>query len=162
MELANKAQVLEALIKSLNSSLSQVTASAEEIRRDATHAEARPENDKDTRALEQSYLARGQAMRAEAMVEQLQILRGLDISPMREGEPIRSGALIALEDENATRQLFMAPFGGGVTLSIGTMAVQVITPVSALGRALLGRVAGDDVEVRAPTGMREYTVIDVR
>lgn len=162
MELAKKPQVLDALIKSLNASLSQVTASAEEIRRDATHAEARPENDKDTRALEQTYLARGQAMRAEAMVEQLQILRGLDIAPLRDGEPIRSGALIALEDENATRQLFMAPFGGGITLHVEGVAVQVITPVSALGRALLGRVAGDDVEVRAPTGAREYTVLEVR
>ena len=28
----------------------------------ATHEEAKPENDKDTRALEQSYLARGQAL----------------------------------------------------------------------------------------------------
>ena len=101
-------------------------------------------------------------MRAEAMVEQLQVLRGLDLSPMRAGEPIRSGALIALEDEHTTRQLFMAPFGGGVTLSVGGVAVQVITPVSALGRALLGRLAGDDVEVRAPTGAREYTVLDVR
>jgi len=29
----------------------------------ATHEENKPENDKDTRALEQSYLARGQAQR---------------------------------------------------------------------------------------------------
>ncbi|HQP37789.1 MAG TPA: hypothetical protein PLI95_21545, partial [Polyangiaceae bacterium] len=31
----------------------------------ATHEEAKPENDKDTRALEQSYLARGQARRVD-------------------------------------------------------------------------------------------------
>lgn len=161
MELVNKAKVLQALIESVSAAASQVAANAEEVRRDATHAEARPENDKDTRALEQTYLARGQAMRAEAIVEQLQVLRSLDVSPLRVGEPIRSGAVIALQDENATRQLFMAPFGGGAQLKVDGIAVQVITPVSALGRALLGRFAGDDVEVRAPTGAREYTIVAV-
>ena len=34
----------------------------------ATHEEAKPENDKDTRALEQSYLARGQAARIDELL----------------------------------------------------------------------------------------------
>jgi len=36
-------------------------------REGATHEEAKPENDKDTRALEQSYLARGEALRIEEL-----------------------------------------------------------------------------------------------
>ena len=44
----------------------------------ATHSEARPENDKDTRGLELSYLARGQAQR----VAELQIVLGA-VSEMR-------------------------------------------------------------------------------
>jgi transcription elongation GreA/GreB family factor len=162
MELPDKAQVLEALIQHVTSSVAHAVHNAEEIRKDATHAEARPENDKDTRALEQTYLARGQAMRAEAMVEQLSLLRTLNVAPLREGEPIRSGALVALEDDAGERLLFMAPFGGGAQLAVGRHSIQVVTPVSAMGRALLGKREGDDIEVRVPTGARDYTVIAVR
>lgn len=162
MELPEKAQVLEALIQHVTSSLAHVAQHAEEIRRDATHSEARPENDKDTRALEQTYLARGQAMRAEAMIEQLALLRSLDVSRLREDEPIRSGALVALEDDGGERLLFMAPFGGGAQLTVGRHSIQVVTPVSAMGRALLGKREGDDIEVRVPTGARDYTVSAVR
>jgi hypothetical protein len=162
MELPDKRQVLDALIQSLTASLAHVAQSAEDIRKDATHSEARPENDKDTRALEQTYLARGQAIRAEAMVEQLHILRSLDLSLLSADQPIRAGALIGLEDESATRCLFMAPFGGGAQLVVDGTSVQVITPTSGMGGALLGKREGDDIEVRLPSGPRDYTIVAVR
>src|SRR5271163_799711 len=43
----------------------------------ATHEEAKPENDKDTRALEQSYLARGQAARIQELREGLTAVEAL-------------------------------------------------------------------------------------
>src|SRR6201995_5621248 len=75
----------------------------------ATHEEAKPENDKDTRALEQTYLARGQAMRAEALVEQIQFLRSIDLAPRP--KTVIAGALVALADDDGTRCLFFAPHG---------------------------------------------------
>jgi hypothetical protein len=43
----------------------------------ATHEEAKPENDKDTRALEQSYLARGEAARVEELRASLAEVRAM-------------------------------------------------------------------------------------
>jgi transcription elongation GreA/GreB family factor len=160
--LPNKKQVLDALIEALSRTLHHTVHAAEEVRRDATHEEARPENDKDTRALEQTYLARGQAMRAEAMVEQLQSLRTLSVRPLPSDAAISAGALIELEDEAAARRyVFLAPCGGGEVLRVDGLEVLVVTPVSAMGRALLGKQVGDEFELRVHRATRDYVITAV-
>jgi transcription elongation GreA/GreB family factor len=161
MEFPDKRRVLEKLIESLSATLAHVTNAAEEIRKDATHEEAKPENDKDTRALEQSYLARGQALRAESMVEQLQLLRTFDLPKLRPDDVIQGGALIALEEGDSTRCVFLAPYGGGTGLEVDGKLVTVVTPVSALGRALLGRHVGDDIDVKVRNTIRSYSVVKI-
>jgi hypothetical protein len=59
---------------------------------------------------------------------------------------VRAGALVAAEDDDGvTVCFFLAPEGGGTKLSGG---VQVVTPASPLGAALLGKRAGDEVELK--------------
>jgi hypothetical protein len=158
MDFPDKRRVLDKLIEAMTATLTHMAHAAEEVRRDATHEEAKPENDKDTRALEQSYLARGQAIRAESLVEELKVLTGMTLPKFGEDAPIRSGALIALEDDAATRCVFLAPYGGGTAFEVDGKLVTVVTPVSALGRALLGRRVGDEIEVKVRTHTRAYTV----
>ena len=162
MKFPSKREVLNALIDALSDVVHATTTAAEDVRRSAIHEEARPENDKDTRALEQTYLARGQAMRAEVMVEQVQLLRSM-LSDNLSSSIIAAGSLIELEDEaGATRCLFLAPYGGGQSLSVGGVTIVVVTPSSALGRALLGKQEGDDFALRTRDSSREYTILTVR
>lgn len=158
MKFPDKRRVMERLIERLSATQTQMAGLAEGVRRDATHEEAKPENDKDTRALEQTYLARGQAMRAEALVEEIGLLRSLDLGPLPSTSPIVAGALVALADDDATRCLFFAPHGGGYEFEVDGVNVTVVTPVSALGRALLGRQAGDEIELRVKGSVRFYEV----
>jgi hypothetical protein len=58
-----KAQLKAELVTILEGTLAGLERAHADARAGATHEEAKPENDKDTRALEQSYLARGQAIR---------------------------------------------------------------------------------------------------
>ncbi len=111
----------------------------------ATHEEAKPENDKDTRALEQSYLARGEAMRVEELRQALADVRAMSLRTLGEGEAATLGALVSAEEDAARLLLWIAPAGGGARLEEGR--VQVVTPKSPLGRALLGRRAGDELEI---------------
>ena len=133
----------------------------------ATHAEAKPENDKDTRALEASYLAAGQASRVGALENALKLLVGVELKDIGKTTPICATAVITLEDgDGAHSMFFMSPHGGGVRLDLelegGTRAsVQVVTPQSPLGKALLGRLHGDVIELRGKSGLREMTIIDV-
>jgi transcription elongation GreA/GreB family factor len=124
----------------------------------ATHEEARPENDKDTRALEQSYLARGEALRVEELRQGLAAVQAMATRRFDDGERISVGALVVTEQQGSS-VLLLAPFGGGTRLAGG--AVQVVTPQSPLGRALLGKRAGDDCEVVVAGRTREISVLTV-
>jgi transcription elongation GreA/GreB family factor len=133
----------------------------------ATHEEAKPENDKDTRALEASYLAAGQAERVRTLEVARKLLAQMEVKTLDPTSPICASAVITLEDENEKRTMFfMAPHGGGVRLDLedadtSRTMVQVVTPQSPLGAALLGRKQGDSFELRGKGGLREMTIIDV-
>jgi transcription elongation GreA/GreB family factor len=126
----------------------------------ATHEEAKPENDKDTRALEQSYLARGEALRVEELRQGLLAVRSMPTRAFGHDEPAAVGALVVTEQDRATTVLLLAPFGGGTRLAGG--AVQVVTPQSPLGRALLGKRAGDDCEIALAGRTRDVSVSEVK
>ena len=148
---ALKAELLGVLVKTLQT----LEAAHADARAGATHEQAKPENDKDTRALEQSYLARGQAMRIEALKAGIAALGTMSLA---EGEVGRLGALIGAEEDDEPVQFFLAPEGGGTKLKDG---VQVVTPASPLGRALLGKRAGDEVELKLAGKTRVLSVLSV-
>jgi len=124
----------------------------------ATHEEAKPENDKDTRALEQSYLARGQAARIDELRASIARVSALSLRDFEE-QRVASGALVTLEEDGEESMLLLVPGGVGALLAGG--AVQVVTPPSPLGRALLGKQAGDDVEVVVARKTRTMRVVQV-
>jgi transcription elongation GreA/GreB family factor len=147
-----------ALVAGLASHLAAALATAQRAHAAAiegsTHAEARAENSKDTRGLEQSYLARGQAVRVgelEAAVAEVARFAPRVFAPTA---AIALGAVVTLDEGGETSQIFLAPHGGGAMLG----EVQVVTPASPLGRALLGKRAGDDVDVALPGRTRSLTV----
>jgi len=128
-------------------------------REGATHDEAKPENDKDTRALEQSYLARGEAARVEQLRAALTEVRAMKLRGFGETEPAALGALVTLEERGEELVLWLAPHGGGTRLAGGR--VQVVTPQSPLGRAVLGKRAGEEVTVTLAGRVRELSITRV-
>lgn len=129
----------------------------------ATHAEAKPENDKDTRALEASYLAAGQAERVRELELAAKLLAGVELKDIGEATPICASAVITLENDDGARNVFfMSPHGGGVKLELDGVSIQVVTPQSPLGKALLGRLLGDVIELRGKANrLREMSIVDV-
>src|SRR5258706_10545131 len=147
IRLPPKQSLRDELVGYLEASLKTLERAHQASREAATHAEAKPENDKDTRALEQSYLARGQAMRVEELLSQRELLRFLPLPAYGDGDPLGAGALISLESsDHGARCLFLVPHGGGIELSVAGCTVQVITPQSALGAVVLGRTLGDELQ----------------
>ncbi len=157
----SKQALKDELERVLATALETLERTHQAAREGATHEEAKPENDKDTRALEQSYLARGQAMRIEELRTGLADVQALPVRTFGEGQPAALGALVAAEegDEERLLLLFLAPHGGGTLLAEG--AVSVITPGSPLGRAVLGKRAGDECNVRIAGRVRELRVARV-
>ena len=125
----------------------------------ATHDEAKPENDKDTRALELTYLARGEALRIEELRVAVAEVQAMAVGDVGEGEPVRLGALVATEEGGVAALFWLAPYGGGSRLDGG--AVQVLTPKAPLGQALLGKRAGDECEALLAGRRRSLTIVSV-
>lgn len=144
----------------LTAALGALERAHKATREGATHEQAKPENDKDTRALEQSYLARGQAMRVEELTTSVAEVQAMPVRDFVPSDPVALGALVAVEEDGTRRLFLMAPQGGGAALAEGR--VQVITPRSPVGRALLGKRAGDDCTLEVGGKVRELEVLSVR
>lgn len=155
----NKESLRTELLTRLEADLAALEQAQQATVAGATHAEARAENDKDTRALEQTYLARGQAMRVEETRDAVARVRAMPLKPFAAGTPISLGALVTAEDDDGTYRYFMAPAGGGVKLAQAT--VQVVTPASPLGAALVGKPAGDEAEVKLAGKLRTLSIVTV-
>ena len=120
----------------------------------ATHSEARAENPKDTRGLEQSYLARGQAQRVAELAAAVAAVDALALRAFATADPVAMSALVTVAEDGKRSRWFVAPAGGGNKLAGG---VTVVTPDSPLGQALLGKRAGDELEL----GRRVIEIIAV-
>jgi transcription elongation GreA/GreB family factor len=155
----SKEALKEELCALLKAELETLEHAHRETNAGATHEEAKPENDKDTRALEQSYLARGQAQRVIELRTGLLATLAMAVRVFRDSEPVTLGALVTVEEDDEPQLLFLAPHGGGNLLAQGK--VRVITPQSPLGRVLLGKRLGDDCELRLPERTRELSIVDI-
>jgi transcription elongation GreA/GreB family factor len=138
------------LIEGLQTALASAHAAYRAAIEGATHAEAKAENSKDTRGLEQSYVARGQAQRVAELETGLATVTTMTVEPHPSG-PVRIGTLAELRDQHdgRTASYWIAPAGGGTTLldrgPTGPRELVVLTPQSPLGRALLTRNVGDEI-----------------
>ena len=148
---------MAALIAKLEAEHASLVAKAQDAARAATHEEARPENDKDTRAIEASYLARGQAARVEALGETLTRLRFVDLRPCEDA--VELGCLVELAVDEVAGLYLLVPMGGGEVVEVDGITVRSLTPAAPLGRALMGRRAGDDFELRLGRALREIEVL---
>lgn len=159
-----KRRLVDSLVAKLEAELANMRRAAKDAREAATHEEAKPENDKDTRALEASYLAGAQAARVRELEGSIKLAQAMEITSF-EGKAIQAAAVVTLEDdEEARTAFFYAPVGGGYQLVEGELEVQVVTPTSPLGRALLGKTQGDVIEMRSqtlrgPGPLREMTIV---
>ncbi|MBK7857034.1 MAG: GreA/GreB family elongation factor [Archangiaceae bacterium] len=81
--------------------------------------------------------------------------------PMAKHAPIGLGSIVEVEDGEAGKTLFIAPAGAGEELTgpDGDGFLHVVTPVSPLGRALLGRKVGDVVELMVKGELAEWDIV---
>jgi len=159
--LPDKKAVRDALRASIAKALEAMSEAARQTREGATHEESRAEGDKDMRSTEQSYLARGQAMRAEALGEELTRLEATPLRTYGEDDAIGPGALVRVNVDEAERVFFVVPQGGGTELEVDRVRVTVVTPSSPVGAALIGRRAGEDFELPVRGVRREWVIEEI-
>ncbi len=143
----NKREIVTHIIARLTTELESLTSAARATHAEATDEENKAEDKYDTRGLEASYLAHGQSKAAEEAAQSLGQFEALPIKDFSGGEPISLGALVTVEGSGSTAQYFIGPRAGGTELPLDGSTLLVITPHSPLGRQLMGKRAGDSVQL---------------
>src|SRR4051812_27465742 len=100
----DKRELKAALLVALEAELAAARSAHAAAVEGATHAEARPENDKDTRGLEQSYLARGHAQRVAELEAAIAYVGAWLVRDFAGTEAIAIGAIVDLEEAGKTRR----------------------------------------------------------
>lgn len=161
----DKKALLESLKTRLESELAKAHKRARDAAEGATHEENRAEGDKDMRATEASYVARGQAGRVSEMEEALLRVGALELLSFAPGQRIAISALVELDLDGKQLCYFLVPAAGGEKLQQAGIEVQTLTTQSPLGRVLLGLHEGDDCELPARQPgerARVYEIVKVR
>lgn len=138
----NKSTVVSAILDALASELGVLTRGARASFAAATDPDSRAENKYDTRTLEASYVARGQAKRVTELQEahhQYQVIA----QDLAANESVVLGALVELNEEF---WYFMGPASGGTEVQVGGDEILVVTPAAPLGQKLMGQKMGDVVD----------------
>lgn len=158
----DKKKLIEAIRKQLDEDMVVLKQAALATYEAATHEESKPENEYDTRGLEASYLAGAQAKRI-AEIEELQIiLKHLDVKNFGPNDKINASALVEVEYNGKHSFFFILAKGGGVNVKFEGRTIQIITPSSPLGEALLDQKKGGSAVVEGSGDQfREYEIINV-
>jgi transcription elongation GreA/GreB family factor len=128
----------------------------------ATGEESKPENKYDTFALEASYLAGAQAKRVLDIESSLSVYKMLEIRNFTSQSKIESTALVEVDLDGKTTFVFIVPAKGSLTLNHEGLLIQVITPQSPLGEALLGLKVGDVAKLDRGERHLEYDIVSIR
>ena len=158
----DKQKIIQTVRDALADELRALTGAAKAAREAATHEESKAEDHHDTRSVEAAYLAGAQADRVAELERLALVFRFFPVRDFAPEAVIEPGALVELET-NETRAFYLiVPQGGGLVTRVEGQAVQMITPLSPMGEALLGRKRGDDVTIETRSGDREYAILSVR
>src|SRR5438046_1000264 len=97
MRVALKRAVVARLTEKITEDVAVLTRAAMAAREAAHHEDAKPENDKDTRAIEAGYLAGAQAECVRDLERAVHALATMDVRDFGDGDIVAQGALVELD-----------------------------------------------------------------
>lgn len=158
MDLEGKRALVDELRAHIAAEIERGTRSAKDAAAAATHEENKAEGDKDMRATEASYVARGQAERVRELDAALLKLAAMPIKAFGPADRAAASAVVDVDDGRKVVTYFLVTAAGGIALG----DLKTLATTSPLGAALLGLAEGDEAEVTTPQGTKSYTVRALR
>jgi hypothetical protein len=141
-----KAALLDRIREHLDLRLERLTQAARDAHAAATDPGSKAEGKYDTRSLEASYLASGQAKQVEDAADAVGLFASLSLPDFEMDDPIDAGALVEIDLEGEISHYLLVPAAGGVSIEDEGREITLLTPASALYRKLLERKVGDSIE----------------
>ena len=154
----NKNELVERIIERLRADYEESLEAINETAETATHEENIAKSKYETKSVEAAYLVEGQLKRNAELESEIAAYQAMRIRTFDEKSRILLSALIEIEDEHGDSvNLFMGPQAGGIVLD----GIQVITPPSPLGQALLGKYCGEQVSLELDGQIQRYQIISL-
>jgi len=154
----NKIEIIRAIQAQLEEKIAMHREAAMAAHEEATHEESIAEDRYDTRGLEASYLAAGQARQMAEMAGALQEFSTMFVKKFGAADPIDLTALVELEMKKQRFHYFVGPGAGGLEVDFEGATILVITPQSPMGRQLIGRKAGEKLKLKVGPFTDEYLI----
>lgn len=138
-----KDELMETVRNELRSRLERLQRAAAEARAAATDPGSKAESKYDTRSLEASYLASGQARQAQDLVDSLRILETYQPEDFDMDSAVDAGALVEVDLAGEASYFLLVPAGGGLSVDHDGREITLLSPASALYQKLTGKRIGD-------------------
>lgn len=160
----DKQELMTQLERQLRENARLAGRSARDCADEAMNGASGKEKTVDSRvAMEYASLARGQKQRLLKATSALQALEGFAPPKLSSRSRVEVGAIVEIEDDESGegRTFFLAPVGAGMTLlgPGGDGHLSVVTPASPIGKAVMGRVVGEVVDVTVKGDVREWKIV---
>ncbi|MGO1189243.1 MULTISPECIES: GreA/GreB family elongation factor [Vibrio] len=138
-----------------------VAASATQTAIDtATDQENVPEHKYDTLSLEAAYLAHGQAQRLQQCAADIHSFKSSPVKAFLGTDLCTIGALINVIDEiGVDKWFYISPVAGGLRFHFDGILIQLVTPESPLGKALMKNRVGDEFEMNIAENKKIYEIV---
>ena len=156
----NKDKLYKTILDKIKADLKIAVDAVRMAYESATDSENIAECKYDTKGLEASYLVQGQARRVEELETSLAAFQSMKPRPV---DKVMLNALLTLEDENGTREfMYISPSAGGLKINFEGEEIIIMTPASPLGRALLAKTAGEQVDVTIGRREKTYKILNIQ
>jgi len=149
----DKLAVIDEVIKALQHEIDIGSKASREAFEAATDEDSYSDGKYDTRSLEASYLAGGQAQIVKELGDALQ---GFNLMKAQHfitppSQQIGLGSLVEIKGSNSNTCYIVGPGGGGMDIEVNGTAITVLTLHSPLGLSLASKREGDEVEMPEST-----------
>lgn len=154
-----KLKVIERIISYLEKEVELATKAQRETFEAATDEDAYSDGKYDTRSLETSYLAGGQAQLVKELGEALQGFRLMKANHFIQAPSSQAGlgSLIQMKQDNEELWYLLGPGAGGTEVDIENQTVTILTLHSPLGVSISGKTSGETVQL--PIGLAEVITV---
>ena len=141
-----KSAILEIIRSELLAQFERLSQAACEAHAATTDPGSKAESKYDTRNLEASYLASGQARQVDELAEAVRIFDALVLPNYAADAPIDVGALVEVSSHGESLHFLLVPISGGLEISYRAMEITLLSPASDLYRKLLGMRVGESLD----------------
>jgi len=140
-----KSDLVETIRAVLRTRLERLARAAMDAHAAATDPGSKAESKYDTRSLEESYLATGQARQVKELAETLAVFEGLTLPDFSDDDVVDAGALVETRRAGGgeVSWFLMAPSSGGLEVVYDGKEITLLSPDSPLYQKLVGLGVGE-------------------